>query len=99
MARYDLYANPDGEGHILDLRAGLLDALRTRVVAPVFPLDAAPAKIARLHPAFDIGGRKHAMATHLIATVPIALLREPRGSLTSHRDTIVAAPDMLFQGF
>lgn len=99
MARHDLYANPEGEGFIVDLQAGLLDALRTRVVAPLLPLAAVPARIARLHPVFEIGGKKHVMATHLIATVPLDLLREPRGSLADHRDDIVAALDMLFQGF
>ena len=39
------------------------------------------------------------MATHLLATVPIAELGESRLNLIKHRDEIVGALDMLFQGF
>ncbi|WP_292723978.1 CcdB family protein [Mesorhizobium sp.] len=39
------------------------------------------------------------MATHLIATVPAKELGESRLNITRHHDDIVAALDMLFQGF
>jgi len=39
------------------------------------------------------------MATHLIATVAATELGENRTNLTGHHDDIVAALDMLFQGF
>lgn len=39
------------------------------------------------------------MATHLIATLGAAELGENRSNLTRHHDEIVAALDMLFQGF
>ncbi|CAM5488719.1 hypothetical protein ATER59S_03414 [Aquamicrobium terrae] len=39
------------------------------------------------------------MATHLIATVPVRDLGEVRFNLARHRDDIVGALDMLFQGF
>jgi toxin CcdB len=39
------------------------------------------------------------MFAHLIATVPIAQLTEPRTSLAKHEEQIVAALEMLFQGF
>jgi toxin CcdB len=53
----------------------------------------------KLHPVFDINGRKMVMTTHLIATVAATELGENRTNLTSHHDDIVAALDMLFQGF
>lgn len=52
-----------------------------------------------MHPVFAVRGSDHVMATHLIATVPVEILSEPRGDLAQHRDTITAALDMLFSGF
>lgn len=42
MARYDLHANPDGPGYLLDVQADLLAGLNTRIVVPLMPQDAAP---------------------------------------------------------
>ena len=39
------------------------------------------------------------MFTHLIATVPLARLTESKANLLDQHDDIVAALDMLFQGF
>jgi toxin CcdB len=39
------------------------------------------------------------MATHLIATVPAKELGESRLNIASRHDDIMAALDMLFQGF
>ena len=47
----------------------------------------------------EVNGRKLVMATHLIATVPASELGESRLNLTKYHDDIVAALDMLFQGF
>lgn len=53
----------------------------------------------RLNPVFTIGGKQYTMFAHLIATVPIAQLTEPRTSLAKHEEQIVAALEMVFQGF
>ncbi|TIS13088.1 MAG: plasmid maintenance protein CcdB, partial [Mesorhizobium sp.] len=53
----------------------------------------------KLHPVFEINGRKLVMATHLIATGAATELGENRFNLAKHHDEIVAALDMLFQGF
>jgi toxin CcdB len=53
----------------------------------------------RLHPIIAIEGRSHVLATHLIAAVPIPELGSPIGSLDNHYDRIVAAIDMVFNGF
>ena len=37
MARFDVYASPDGSGCLLDVQADLLDSLNTRVVVPLMP--------------------------------------------------------------
>ena len=99
MARFQLFDNPDGEGYLLDVQSDLLDIARTRVIIPLLPAREVPPAIPRLHPVFAVRGSDHVMATHLIATVPVEILSEPRGDLAQHRDTITAALDMLFSGF
>ncbi|RWA68166.1 CcdB family protein [Mesorhizobium sp.] len=100
MARYDVFAAGGIEGgYLLDVQSDLLDNFKTRVVVPLLPLSSAPPPMRRLHPVFEINGRKLVMATHLIATVAATELAENRLNLTNHHDEIVAALDMLFQGF
>ncbi|AZO18281.1 plasmid maintenance protein CcdB [Mesorhizobium sp. M2A.F.Ca.ET.043.05.1.1] len=99
MARYDVFASGIEGGYLLDVQSDLLDHFKTRVVVPLLPLTSAPSPMRKLHPVFEINGRKMVMATHLIATVAAAELGENRTNLMSHHDDIVAALDMLFQGF
>jgi toxin CcdB len=100
MARYDVFAASRVEGgYLLDVQSDLLDHFKTRVVIPLLPVAMAPPMMRKLHPVFDINGRKLVMATHLIATVSTSELGESRLNLTRHHEEIVAALDMLFQGF
>ncbi|MCG6114678.1 MAG: CcdB family protein [Mesorhizobium sp.] len=99
MARFQIFAAPDGEGYMLDVQSDLFDSFKTRVVVPLLPKGATPPLIARLHPVFKVGADEYVLASHLLATVPREMLAEPRGDLASERDRIVAALDMLFQGF
>ncbi|RUW51635.1 plasmid maintenance protein CcdB [Mesorhizobium sp. M1A.F.Ca.ET.072.01.1.1] len=100
MARYDAFAASGIEGgYLLEVQSDLLDNFKTRVVVPLLPLASAPPPMRRLHPVFEINGRKLVMATHLIATVAATELGENRFNLAKHHDEIVAALDMLFQGF
>ncbi|RUW47619.1 MULTISPECIES: CcdB family protein [unclassified Mesorhizobium] len=99
MPRYDVFAGRVEGNYLLDVQSDLLDNFRTRVVVPLLPFATVPPPMRKLHPIFDINGRKLVMATHLIATVPASELGESRLNLTKHHDEIVAALDMLFQGF
>lgn len=99
MARYDVFAARSEGNYLLDVQSDLLDNFKTRVVVPLLPVATVPPPMRRLHPIFEINGRKLVMATHLIATVPASELGESRLNLTKHHDDIVAALDMLFQGF
>ncbi|TIU36271.1 MAG: plasmid maintenance protein CcdB, partial [Mesorhizobium sp.] len=69
MARYDVFASGIEGGYLLDVQSDLLDHFKTRVVVPLLPLTSAPSPMRKLHPVFEINGRKMVMATHLIATV------------------------------
>lgn len=97
MARFDIY-RAEG-GFLLDVQAGLFDHLDTRVVVPLLMASTTPPAVKRLHPIFEIDGVRHVMATPLLSAIPAGELRNPAGNLAGHHDEIVAALDMLFQGF
>jgi toxin CcdB len=97
--RYDIFANGGGPGYLLNVQSDLLDRLHTRVVVPLLPAHEAPAAATRLNPLFVIGGANYIMVTQFLAAVPVTSLSEPAGNLMPHHDSIVAALDMLFQGF
>ena len=99
MARYEIFQSPDGGGFLLDVQSNFLDHLDTRVVVPLYPMDKVPTAVKRLHPVFVIDGTTYLLATPLLAAVPSSMLGDPKGSLYHHHDDIVAALDMLFQGF
>ena len=99
MARYDVYANLDGVGYLLDVQADILDQLSTRVVVPLLPKAEAPRPAARLNPIFDIAGEPVIMASQFMAAIPASALKQRVTRLDSEHQTIVSALDMLLQGF
>ena len=99
MARYDLYRLGEQGGYLLDVQTDLIDRLQTRVVVPLLPAGSTPPPVRRLNPVFNIGGNRYVMATPLLASVPVAELEPSQANLSMHHDQIVAALDMLFQGF
>jgi toxin CcdB len=99
MARFDVYRNPAGAGCLLDIQADLLSHLNTRVVVPLLPLSSAPQPARSLNPGFDIAEETLVMCTQFMAAVPANILKNPLASLSGRRDDIVAAIDLLMQGF
>jgi toxin CcdB len=99
MARYDLYPNVEGDAYLLDVQCDLLGHLNTRVVVPLLPPNIAPMPGRRLNPIFIIDGKDYVMVTQFISAVTNSELRQANGNLSKHHDDIVAALDMLFQGF
>lgn len=99
MARYDLYRNAEGYGYLLDVQSDLLEGLGTRVVVPLMPPNIAPVPGRRLNPTFAIDGKDHVMVTQFISALTATELADAEGNLSKHHDDIVAALDMLFQGF
>lgn len=98
MARFDVYASPDGAGYLLDVQADLLDRLNTRVVVPLMPASAAPSPAKRLNPVFDIQSEPHVMVTQFLSAVPSAILKSPVTSFVQHDTEITGALDMLTTG-
>lgn len=98
MARYDVYRAPQ-IGYLLDVQSPFLGSLGTTVVIPLLPASSTPRAIERLHPLIEVEGEQHVLSTHLISAVPDTLLTVRAGNLSASHDEIVAALDMLFQGF
>jgi toxin CcdB len=57
------------------------------------------AKLTLLIRCFDIAEESLLMCTQFMAAVPANILKNPLASLSGRRDDIVAAIDLLMQGF
>lgn len=99
MARFTVYKNPSGHGFLLDLQSDMNGHLSTRVVAPLFPVEDIPDFAKYLNPVFEIQGEQVVMATQGMASVPLSILKHPVATLEEKQAEIVAAIDLLFQGF
>ncbi|MDB5376245.1 MAG: CcdB-like protein [Rubritepida sp.] len=100
MARFDLFRRARGApGYLLQVQSDFLDALETRVVAPLLPPAAVPLPVRDLHPRFEIEGEPFLMATQLLGAIPRRELGRSVGSLAEHRDEITRALDTLLIGF
>ena len=97
MGRFDVH-RVDGD-YYLDIQTNLLPSFGTRLVIPLVTPDAAIKPYRKLHPQFEIDGRRLTLATHLMVSVPERALGSPIGSLYSSYDEITAAIDMIFLGF
>ena len=86
-------------GCLLDIQADLLSHLNTRVVVPLLPLSCAPQPARTLDPCFEIAEETRVMSTQFMAAVPANLLKNLLASLSGQRDDIIAALDLLMQGF
>ena len=98
MAKFDVYAGPDG-GYLLDCQADVLRNLNTRFVVPLGPQAEHAGADALLNPVFVADGQRLVMLTHLAAAIPANLLRTAMTSLEAHEYEIGRALDMLIGGF
>ena len=98
MARYDVYRQDSGS-LLLDVQADILDDLNVRATVPLLAPDRAPMPIRTLNPKLVIHGETLMMMTQYIGAVPTQQLSPPIENLSRHHDEIIAALDMLFQGF
>ncbi len=99
MPRFAVYAEPDGDGYLLDVQADALEHLNTRMVVPLLPAKRAPLPARTLNPVFRIGTIDYVLTTQYMAAVPARILQHSPFSLSHRRDEIVAAIDLLLQGF
>jgi toxin CcdB len=94
-----VFPNPDGNGYLIDVQADSLSHFNTRMVIPLLPLDIAPKPAKILNPLFDIHGEAYSMVTQYMAAMPVKMLKDAIFSVEDRRDEIVAAIDLLLQGF
>ena len=99
IARFPDYRNPDGKGYLLELKADINSYFASRVVAPFIPIQDIADYAKTLNPVFEVDGQRVVMATQGMAAVPVSILKYPVTSLEPMRTEIVAAIDLLFQGF
>ena len=99
MAQFTVYRNPENAGYLLNVQADVNDNFATRVVVPLFPVGEIAEFARTLNPVFAVEGNRVVMMTQGLAAVPSPLLKQSVMSLESKRSEIVAALDLLFQGF
>ena len=99
MARFDVFVNPQGAGRLLVVQSGVLDHLNTRGVVPLLSPERAPLPARILNPILEVDGERLVMVTQFMAAVPASLLKKRVATLEHRHDEIVAAIDLLLQGF
>jgi len=99
MDRFSVYPNPSGKGYLLNVQADSMSHFNTRVVIPLLPLDEAPKPAKTLNPLFNVDGKQYSMVMQYMAAVPVKALKNAVISVDHRRDEIVAAIDLLLQGF
>ena len=97
MARFDVYAGPEGE-LLLDCQADVLAHFDTRFVVPLLPAPPS-ARGDRLHPVFAVQDRELVMVTQLASAVPSRILTCRVASLADEQPAIMNALDMLITGY
>ena len=80
------------------IQSDLLDAVATRVVAPLLPRGVGDRGLRSLNPELTIGDETLTLMPQLLATLTVAELGERVGSLEHRSDEIVRALDALLSG-
>ena len=99
MSKYGVYLNPEGLGYLIDVQADINAHFNTRVVIPMLPLDTAPKPARTLNPLFELNGECYSLVTQYMAAVPVKVLKDKLFNVEDRREDIVAAIDLLLQGF
>lgn len=102
-AQYDVVDNPVPRARrafpfVAILQSDLADTGSDRIVAPLVPSARIPGVAGRLMPIVKVEGADHVLIVPRLTAVPAAELRAVKDSLSSYRNEIVAALDLLFLG-
>ncbi len=96
MAQFDLFRLSSGI-LVVDLQTDLIGIEASRIVAPLRPVGSCAA-FPGLTPVVEFDGARWIVRVQELAAVPGAELRAKVGSLTSHRDALKRALDILVDG-
>jgi toxin CcdB len=100
VARFDPYKLGGSEQYVVDVQSDHASKkLRTRVVAPLTPVDDLGPLISDLNPVVRIGSRDYAFVAQSLATLTKRELGDYVGSLMHHYDELSRALDILLTGF
>jgi toxin CcdB len=104
MPQFAVHQNADSAGrrevpYLLDVQSDLLADMGTRVVVPLFSAVVMKGRTqGTLTPQFEVDGKQVVMVTQQIAGIARKHLGPQTSSLSEHRQTILAALDMLITG-
>jgi len=102
--QFTIYINPDKASkksypYFIDVQSNLLDALNSRVVIPLTPIENASKNYpTNLCPTIKIKNKGYALLTHQITSAPRSILKKAIGSAESSRNDIVSALDFVVTG-
>ena len=102
IRQFDVFANPHPERSdefpfIVVLQSDWVSDTSSVIVAPLVASDRE--RQARLYPPFEVEGRHLVAAVSDLAAIPRAVLSNPVANVSSERDRIIAALDLLFTGY
>jgi toxin CcdB len=98
--RFDVYAMPRGVApYVVDVQAGFLSHLASRMVIPIVTEAKMPQRVNYLHPVLGINGDRHVLVTHQLTSILKHDLKRPIASLSAYQDEITRALELLFTGF
>jgi len=95
--QFDIFRTSGG-AYVVVIQSDLLKAMRTRVVAPLFPSGHAGLPIRHLNPEITIGGDLFVLMPQLLATLTVEELGGHVGTAAHKRDEIIRALDALLSG-
>ena len=96
-AQHEVWRLADGT-LVAELQSDLLAPMRTRVVAPLLPAEAAGRPMPPLTPEVQIGGAAYRLMPQLAATLTLSELGTRQGSVAHLQDEITRAVDCLLGG-
>ncbi len=104
MAQFDVYRNPVAASaqeipYLLDVQAGLLDDLATRVFVPLVRPESLKGKAASiLNPRLVVDGEALVLLTQELAGISLKPFKRPVGNLAGQREAILRALDFVIAG-
>lgn len=105
MAAYSVFRNPNPRTNatipfLLDVQSEVLSMLGTRVVVPLYRVDATDVRaMSRLTPVVDFQGQPLVAMVPELAGIPRRELGAVAGDLLPSRGEILGAMDLLLTGF
>lgn len=98
MARqFDVFRTAAGV-RVVVVQSDLLEAMQTRVVVPLLPAGTPGRPMRGLNPELRLGDEALVLMPQLAATLTLAELGQPAGSIAHLRDLVTRAVDMLLAG-